>query len=117
MPSPSPAAERRKKPRVAVDFAVVVRLPEEDPMSALAKDVSEAGIAVRCAAKVALHTKVELALDLPKAETKDPVRGRVVRCTPVSAQSRVHDLGIEFTSLPSVVRAAISATVKKAAAR
>lgn len=117
MPSPAPQAERRKKPRVPLDFAVVVRLPEEDPMSALAKDVSEVGIAVRCAAKVALHTKVELELDLPKAASKDPVRGRVVRCTPVSKTTRVHDLGIEFTSLPAVVRAAIVASVKKAAAR
>lgn len=117
MPSPAPQAERRKKPRVPVDFAVVVHMPDEDPMSALAKDVSEVGIAVRCAAKLPLLTKVELELDLPKAETKDPVRGRVVRCTPVSKTTRVHDLGIEFTSLPSVVRAAILASIKKAAAR
>lgn len=117
MPAASPAQERRKKPRVPVDFAVVLRLHEEEPMSALAKDVSEIGIAVRCAAKLALHTKLELDLDLPHAATKDPVRGRVVRCTQVSQQSRVHDIGIEFTSVPSIVRAAIAATVKKAAAR
>lgn len=117
MPSPSPQAERRKKPRVPVDFAVVLRLPDDEPTSALAKDVSEVGIAVRCAAKVSLHTKIELELDLPKAVTKDPVRGRVVRCTPLNSQSRVHDIGIEFVSLPSVVRAAIVACVTKARTR
>lgn len=86
-------------------------------MSAMAKDVSEVGIAVRCAAKVPLHTRLELELDLPKAATKEPVRGRVVRCTPLGSQRRVHDIGIEFVSLPPVVRAAILAHVTKARAR
>lgn len=109
-----PPSERRRRPRARAAFAVALSTADE-VLTATACDVSELGLAVRCKQKLPMRTKLRIELALAGAAGKPPILGHVLRCTQVDATGREHHVAIAFTDVPTLVRAAIHAFVKKGA--
>lgn len=112
MPTPNPAAERRRAIRAVASFPV--RLSKDATAEpAMLRDISEIGLACTAPQEIPEMTLVGLDFSLPGASELHHVKGAVVRCEPLAKQ-RKYDLAIYFTEITPVTRAALRNYVGKA---
>ena len=104
MPTPTPAAERRRAIRALASFPVrLSKDPKAEP--ATLRDISEIGLACIAPQEIAEMTLVGLDFSLPGASEMHHVKGAVVRCEPLGP--RQFDVAVYFTEITPVTRAAL----------
>lgn len=111
---PSPRAERRRAPRAQADFSIQFSSsPNAAP--AVARDVSEIGLACLSPTEIPEMTIVGIDFTLPDSKIRHHVVGAVVRCER-DHRSGKFDLAVYFTEVPEPTKKSLRGFVRTAPA-
>lgn len=109
---PSPRAERRRAPRALASFSIhFSSSPNAAP--AVARDVSEIGIACLSPTEIPEMTIVGIDFTLPDSKIQHHVVGAVVRCDR-DHKSGKYDLAVYFTEVPETTKKSLRSYVRTA---